>query len=81
MEPHFVLLFGGAEISQLQKMPNCAAGIVTGSKFDAPGLPLVKQLGWKTIGEIIDSESNTMVFKSLNNLAPQYLCNLFARMS
>ena len=53
-------------------MQNRAARIVTGSNVDTPGLPLVKQLGWKTIGELIDSESNTMVFKSLNSLAPQY---------
>ena len=28
-----------------------------------------------------DNESKTMVFKSLNDLAPQYLCNLFTRNS
>ena len=87
VEPYFCDCFsvwgccGAAEISQLQKMQNHAARIVTGSKFDTPGLPLVKQLGWKTIGELIDNESNAMVFKSLNNLAPKYLCNLFTRMS
>ena len=40
-----------------------------------------KQLGWKTVGELIDSESNIMVFKSFTNLVPQYLHNLFTRMS
>ena len=72
---------GATEINLLHKMQNRAARIVTGSNFDTSGLTLVKQLGWKTICELIDSESNTMVFKSLNNLAPQYLCNLFTRMS
>ena len=39
------------------------------------------ELGWRTIEELIDNESKTMVFKSLNDLAPQYLCNLFSRNS
>ena len=87
VEPHFCYCSsvwgscGTTEIKQLQKIQNHAACIVTGSNFETPGLTLVKQLGWKTIGELSDSESNTMVFKSLNNLAPQYLCNLFTRMS
>ena len=51
--------------------------IVTGSSFDTAGPTLVEQLGWKTVGELIDRESNTIVFKPLNNLAPQYLRNLF----
>ena len=87
VEPHFHYCssvwgsFGATEINQLQKMQNFAVHIVTGSNFETPGLTLVKQLGWKTIDELIDSESNSMVFKSLNNWAPQYLCNLFTRMS
>ena len=87
VEPHFRhcssvwSCCGATEINQFQKMQNRAARIVTGSNVDTPGLTIVKQLGWKTIGELIDSESNTMVFKSLNNLASQYLCNLFSGMS
>ena len=38
-------------------------------------------LGWKTIEELIGNESKTMVFKSLNDLVPQYLCNLFTKNS
>ena len=75
VEPHFRYCSsvwgccGATEINQLHKMQNRAARIVTGSKFDTSGLPLVKQLSWKTIGELIDNESNTMVFKwSLNLL-------------
>ena len=30
-------------------------------------------LRWKTVDELIIGESKTMVFKSLNELAPQYL--------
>ena len=78
VEPHFDCYCsvwgccGASEIGQLEKMQNRAGRIVTGNKFDTPDLPLVKQLGLKTIGELIDSEANTMVFKS-SLLAQQYL--------
>ena len=42
---------------------------------------IIVELGWKTIEELIDNEFRKMVFKSLNDLAPQYLCNLFTRNS
>ena len=72
---------GLTEINQLQKLQNRAARIVTGSSFDAPGRPLIKRLGWKTIDVLIASESNIMVFKSLHELAPWYMCNLFIKSS
>ena len=65
----------------MQKLQNRAARIITGSRFDAPGLQLVKRLGWKTIDELISSESDIMVFKSLHGLAPQYMSNLFTKTS
>ena len=72
---------GVTEINQLQKLQNRAACIVTGCSFDAPSMPLIKKLGWKTIDELIAMESNIMVFKSLHKLAPQYMCNLFTKTS
>ena len=85
VEPHFRYCSsvwgccGLTEINQLQKLQNRAARIITGSRFDAPGLPLVKRLGWKKIDELISSESNIMVFKSLHVLAPQYMRNIFTK--
>ena len=64
------------KINYLQILPHRAARIVTGSSFDNPGQPLIKLLGWKTIDDLIASESNVMVFKSLHELAPGYMCNL-----
>ena len=69
------------EINQLQKLQNRAARIITNSSFDAPGGSLIEDMGWKTIDELITCESKTMVFKSLNQLAPEYLCGLFTRNS
>ena len=87
VQPHFdtVALFGdvqvSTEINQLQKLQNRAARIVTNSSYDTPGRQLIEGLGWRTIQELIESESGTMVFKSLNRLAPQYLSSLFTRNS
>jgi len=58
-----------------------AARIVANSSFDTPSNQLIKTLGWKTINELTDLESKTMVFKSLNELAPPYLCSIFIKNS
>ena len=87
VEPHFRYCCsvwgccGSSEIKQLQKLQNRAARIVTNSSFDSPSRPLIERLGWKTIEQLISNESKTMVFKSLNDLAPQYLSSLFKRNS
>ena len=68
------------EINQLQQLQHHAAGIETGSMVDSPGLFLIRRFGWKVIDElIIISESNIMAFKSLHELAPKYMCNLFEK--
>ena len=58
--------------------PPPGARIITNSSFDTPSRPLIDQL---TIEQLVASESKTMVFKSLHELAPQYLCDLFTRNS
>ena len=68
-------------IESLQKLQNRAARIATGSPYDAPSVPLHKELGWLSIKEMIVKETSTMMYKSLNDLAPQYLSDLFVRLS
>ena len=70
---------GTAEINRLQKLKNRAARIVTNGSFDTPSNQLIGTLRWKTINELIDIETKTMVFKSLNELAPTYLRSLFRK--
>ena len=72
---------GSTEINQLQKLQKRAARIIMNSSFDGPSRPLIEGLRWKTVDEIITDESKTMVFKSLNELAPKYLCDVFTRNS
>ena len=72
---------GTTEISRLQKLQNRGARIVTIIIFDNPSNQWIQKLGWKSINELIDIESKTMVFKSLNELAPPYFRSLFRKNS
>ena len=84
IEPHFrycCLVGGCSGVTEINQLQNRAARIVTGSSFDTPCQPLIKELGWKTIDQLITSETNIMVYKSLHELAPQYMCNLITRAS
>ena len=45
------------------------------------GRLLVDMLGFKTIEQLIADQSKIMVFKSLHDLAPPYLCDFFTRNS
>ena len=44
---------GATEFQLLQKLQNRAARIITGSNYDAPSKPLLENLIWKTIEEMI----------------------------
>ena len=44
-------------------------------------MPLRKELGWLPVKELMVKETSTMMYKSLNDLAPQYLRDLFVRLS
>ena len=82
MESHirYCCSFGGCaslkDIDHLQEHKSRAGRIITNSSSDAPSRPLTERLGWKTVSELITVESKTIVFKSLNELAPCYLCDL-----
>ena len=87
VEPHFrycCAVWGccsTTEISKLQKLQNRAARIITNSSFDASSKPLIQNLGWKTVNDMIKHESRTMVYKSINNIAPPYMNDMFTRNS
>ena len=87
VEPHFrycCSVWGCAssnELNQLQKLQNRSARILTNSSVDTPGRLLIDRLGWKTIDQLIAEESKTMVYKSMHEMAPPYLCDLFTKNS
>ena len=87
VEPHFrycCSVWGGcgdSRLLMLQKLQNRAARIVTNSSYDTLAANLIKELKWPTVHDMIKQETATIVFKSINGLAPTYLSTLFTRNS
>ena len=87
VEPHFrycCSVWGGcgdSRLLMLEKLQNRAARIVTNSSYDTPAANLIKELKWPTVHDMIKQETATIVFKSINGLAPTYLSTLFTRNS
>ena len=65
----------------VQKLQNRAAKIVTNSPFDATALPVIRALQWPTVRELIDFESQKIVFRSLQGDAPSYMKDMFTRVN
>ena len=51
------------------------------ASYDAPSELLRRDLDWLSVKEMIVKETSTMMYKSLNDLAPKYLSDLFVRLS
>ena len=68
-----------ADLKRLQILQNRAARIVTNSAYDEHSLPLIKGLGWLTVKELIRFETAATVFKSVNQLCPYYMAQMFQR--
>jgi hypothetical protein len=60
-------------IYKLQKLQNRAMRVLTFSNFDADANSLLEKLGWDDLNQQRQFQKALMVFKSLNNLAPEYL--------
>ena len=59
--------------TKLQKLQNRAARILTFSSYDTNTDPLLDKLSWRKLADRGRSHIATMVYKSLNNLGPDYL--------
>ena len=87
IEPHFRFccsvwgVCSATALNKLQRLQNRAARIATSSPYDTPSQPLLEKLGWQTIRELIDMQTATMVYWSINDEAPDYLSTLFERLS
>ena len=65
----------------MQKIQNKVARIVTSSPYDASAAPIVQNLGWPTVSDLVRKETARLAYKSLNSLATNYLRKLFAKCS
>jgi len=68
---------GKTSSNKLQKLQNRAALVITSSSFDADVDSLFHKLSWKYLNSQRHIQKALMVFKSLNNLVPEYLTSKF----
>ena len=59
-------------MTKLQKILNIEARVNTKSNYDVEAGPLIYDLGWKTVRELIISDTAVIMFKIMHNMAPQY---------
>ena len=84
IEPHFdycSAVWDGLtqQLSEkLQKLQNRAIRVITKSSYDTSSRFLLTSLGWHNLSVRRAKQKATLIYKCINNLAPSYLCNLFA---
>jgi hypothetical protein len=59
------------------KLQNRAMRVLTFSNFVANASSLLEKLGWDDLNQQRQFQKALIVFKSLNNFAPEYLCSKF----
>ena len=85
VQPHFdyySLVWGncGKTLSnKLQKLQNRAARVITSSNFDVDVDSLFHKLSWKDLKSQRQIQNALMVFKSLNELVPEYPTSKFIK--
>ena len=72
---------GGLGCRGCKKLQNRAARIVTNSSYDSSASALIKTLNWPTVADMIKVETAYMIYKSINDLVPDYLSEIFTKKS
>ena len=84
IEPHFnycSAVWDGLnqQLSEkLQKLQNPAVRVITKSSYDTISRFLLNSLGWDNLSIRRAKQKANLMYKYIHNLAPAYLCNLFA---
>ena len=68
-------------IKKLQLIQNFTCRIITGSQKYDHVTPLLQQLNWLSVNEMLQFRDSVMAYKCANNLAPDYLCIKFKKRS
>ena len=64
---------------KLQKLPNRAARVITKSPFDVSSNHLLSTLSWERLSFRRKKQKALMMYKTINDLAPEYLQSLFSQ--
>ena len=66
-------------INRIVKLQKRAARTILNKTYDTPSCPLFKELKWLKFPDRIKFHKAVLVYKSLNNLSPQYISSLFVK--
>ena len=69
---------GNGLSQKLEKLQNRAARIITGSSWDARSAPILNALKWNSLADRRAKQLKSLMFKTVNNLVPEYLSDKFA---
>ena len=67
------------DMLRIQKCQNKYARMILNADYNTPSLGLLHTLKWQPVDQRINFHYYVTVYKSLHNLAPQYLCTLVKR--
>lgn len=70
-----------ANIYRLLKLQKRAARIVLSADFMTPSRTMFAELNWLTFPKRIEYHTCVMIYKAQNDLAPEYISNLFTKIS
>lgn len=68
---------GNGLSQKLQKLQNRAARIITGSGWDIRSVQILRVLNWESLADRRAKQLKSLMFKTVNNFAPEYLCDKF----
>ena len=69
------------QLSRLLKIQKRFARTIYDKPFDHPTTELFEKLKWLPFENLVEYRTLIMVYKSLHNIAPPYLCSLFCHMT
>ena len=72
---------GNGLSQKLEKLQNRAARIITGSSWDARSAPILHALKWNSLADRRAKQLKSLMFKTINNLVPEYLSDKFAKVN
>ena len=72
---------GNGLSQKLEKLQNRAARIITGSGWDARSAPILHALKWNSLADRRAKQLKSLMFKTVNNLVPEYLSDKFAKVN
>ena len=64
-------------LDKIQKLQSRAARVITEASYDTRSSYALDMLGWKRLSSTRAYDKSLIIHKALNNLVPDYMCNMF----